>query len=180
MKKILLESVTKSASAAKLASILVLFSVLTEVGSDNKVQLKLTGVIDEQLNIVRIDNNGDINIFERPETKYQVISNLDNNVKVTIHTKNGWKLIREGAKDADEAKDGAQENSIDYYVDFKSSTQTVKLDRDKNSTVINKSDFQENCSEFSLIFGAVDASLKARPKAGTYSDTVTVNVTADK
>ena len=175
MKKMMLKS------AVKLLSIFGFLCILTEAESDNKVQLNLKAVVDKQLNIIRIDNNGDINIFDRPETKYQVISNLRNNVKVSVQTKNNWKLVKEDAKSPEEAKEEEKEgdNTIDYYADFKSLTQTVRLGKGKDNTVINQSDFQENCSEFSLVFG-VDEAMKTKRRAGTYGDTVTVHVTADK
>lgn len=169
--------------ASKLLSIfcfILIFAEAMKAECDTKVQLNLKAHIDEQLNIERIDNNGDIDIFDRPETKYRVVSNLNNNVKVSIQTQNDWKLLPEDAKSHEKSaeKDKGSENAIAYHAEFKSSAQSVRLGRDNANTIIKEAEFADNCSEFSLVFCADDAL--NNHKAGSYGDKITISVTADK
>lgn len=122
---------------------LLLFLCFSSAESAPRVELKLKAVVDAQLDIVRIDNNGDINLFEAKESRYRVTSNENKNVTVTVETKNNWQAKKE---DISEGK------GIPYQAIFRSNDEDKELGIEQNSVKIDKNDFENNQYEFSLIF----------------------------
>ena len=149
---------------------LLLLSCFTAVNSAPKVELNLKAVVYPQLNIERVDNNGDIDLFSRTESQYRIISNHDGDVKVTVSTVNGWKAKKISEDEGGEGKE------IPYRALFKSADKEEGLHSEKNDTVVKKESFKDKKYEFRLIFYS-EKSI-SEYSAGTYTDTITVNISA--
>ena len=137
--------------------------------SATKVELNLRAVVCSQLNIERIDNNGDIDLFGRKESRYRVISNEGKNVIVAVDTANKWKAKRDGE---------GENKEIPYRAKFTGDgNKEAWLSEGKNEVKIENSEFENNQYEFSLVF-YTEQSINTY-SAGTYTDTITVNVVAE-
>lgn len=151
---------------------LLAFFCFVSAEAERKVELNLKASVDPLLNLERLDNNGDINLFDRTESHYRIAANQQRNVKVTISTRNRWKAKRIGGNDVDER------DSITYRAQFKGQDSAEDdLGADKEYTEIKQDRFNGNCYEFSLIFYPEKSVSKYN--AGNYSDTITVNIAAN-
>ncbi len=137
------------------------FLAYTSLNSANtSVSLDLTGHIDPEVNIERIDGETVLDIFKNDEARFRVTCNDDRKVTVTFNTKNNWKLL------------SADGNSICYEVNFKGNNRTEVV-KEKNNTVdIDNNEFVNSEYEFSVSFKSVEKNLKA----GEYFDRITISV----
>ncbi|MBR1734763.1 MAG: hypothetical protein IJ730_04870 [Alphaproteobacteria bacterium] len=141
--------------------------------ADTKIHLNVKASIDPTLNIERIDNNGDIDIFQRQASYYRIVSNIYNNVEVHVETANNWK-----AKKNEPSETNDESNFISYKANFRGDNIDQDLDSTINHVEISKEYFKESVYEFSLLFYP-EKSLKEKKYApGNYSDTITVSVKA--
>lgn len=148
----------------------LLFCLFGSVSASSEVSLDLSGYVDSQVNIERIDDNGTLNIFDRTESRFRVTSNLEN-VKVTFKAQNEWKLLHE-----DDPK-----GFITYEGLFKGNNKSQIVNNDSDSVTLNqKSDFAEGECEFGVIFRATEKikEKKALLTAGRYYGRVTISVSS--
>ncbi len=125
------------------------------------VSLNLTGYVDPEVNIERIDNRKTLDIFKNEEARFRVTCNNDKAVTVTFNTKNEWRLLSEN------------ENAISYEGVFKGKGRTETVVGAQNNTVdIHNYEFENSEYEFGITFRATERNLKS----GKYSDCVTISV----
>jgi hypothetical protein len=128
------------------------------VEADRRVSLRLVAVVDPVVNIFRIDDGGDVDVFSGDVVRFRVVSNTERGVEVVFVSENGWKLRK--------ADDKTQE--IEYECLF---NEKSVLD---SPITVDYSEFQECQYEFTTSFRVKD--LSKRYSAGKYRDDVTISV----
>lgn len=127
----------------------------------SEVSLDLTGYVAPEVNIERTDNRKALDVFKHDEAHFRITCNEDKNVIVTFNTKNNWKLLSENG------------NSISYQGIFKRNNGTEeKVKENSNLVIVDKNEFIDTVFEFRTVF----VPIKKNPKAGKYSDQVTISV----
>ncbi len=145
-----------------------LFCVFGEVCASSEVSLNLTGYVDPEVNIERIDDKGDaLDIFSREESRYRITSNIDKGVSINFRTQHDWQLKHETQPD----------KFIPYKGVFKGVSKTVEVNNETDSVIVDQKDFTNGEYEFGMIFKS-----KSRMKeliAGKYSGCVTISVSTE-
>lgn len=153
--------------AEDVIGICFLFFFCGEVLASSEVSLDLTGYVDPEVNIERLDNNGTLDIFQKVASYYRVTSNTEKNIKVTFSSKNGWKLKKEGNDSV----------FIPYVGEFSGRDRDVTVGEISDSVVIEKDSFYDREYDFKVVFGTT-GSMK-NFDAGRYYDRITISVSAE-
>ncbi len=143
-----------------------IFFLLNNVDASPEVSLDLRAYVDPEVNIERIDDSGDLDIFSRAERRYRITSNVEKDVKVTFQSQNGWKLRHENDDKA----------FISYEGIFRGTNREEVIGEKNNVVSLAQSDFLDQEYEFCMMFKAI-GSMK-NFAAGRYFDRVTISVSA--
>ena len=148
--------------------ICLLFFFFGEVCASSEVSLDLTGYVDPEVNIERIDSNGALDIFQKIAAYYRVTSNTEKNVRVTFSSRNGWKLKN---KDDDSL-------FIPYAGEFSGRDRDVTVGEGNDSVLVEKDSFGDSQEyDFRIVFASI-GSMK-NFAAGRYYDRVTISVSTE-
>ena len=159
----------------KSLSCIFLFFIFGGVYASSEVSLDLTGCVDPEVNIERIDDNGKtLDIFDQVEARFRVTSNIDEKVKVTFKTQNEWRLLRRGKEGLLEGN--SKVNSISYEGLFRGNNKYEIVNKDSDSIILEKSDFVEQEYEFGVIFRSTEKIKNI--EAGKYFEHVTISVSS--
>ena len=150
----------------KIAYFLIFGLFFGNIRASSEVSLDLTAYVDPEVNIERIDDGGDLDIFTRTERRYRVTSNVEKNVKVTFRSQNGWKLKHE-------SNDAA---FIPYEGIFRGNNHEDVIGKESDLVELKQDEFLNQEYEFRMIFKAI-GSMKDF-SAGKYFDRVTISVSA--
>ena len=143
----------------------LVFAPFQLIYADREVSLNLQAVVDPELNIERIDDNGTIDLFQRVPSNYRIISNSGESVKVIVTTDNNW-----------EVKTQDKQKSIPYAAEFRGQDGLLgNLDTNNQKIKIEKERLLDSKRyEFSLMFKSMQSI--ENYAAGTYSDRIHVSV----
>lgn len=144
---------------------IVVFSVFfTEIFASSEVSLNLKAYVDPEVNIERIDDSGDLDIFSKAERCYRITSNVEKTVKVTFRSQNGWKLKHESNCNV----------FIPYEGIFRGNNREEVVGKNSDIIDLEYDEFRDQEYEFRMIFKSI-GSMK-NFSAGRYFDRVTISV----
>ena len=124
-------------------TILVISIFFGGANASSELSLDLTGYVDPEVNIERIDDNGEVmDIFSRRESRYRITSNVDKGVRINFSTQYNWRLKHETLSD----------QFIPFYGVFRGVNKTEIVGKESDSVEVDRSDFVDGEYEFSMIF----------------------------